>query len=109
MTVLRTFALGLVASVLLGHIASAEEVSIKGHNHDQVQGKCSGDGDVYWTEGKTGSTYGCLHADGSGIVCGGVTAQQKNTCSTFFQASFPKRQLPTRGAAQRAGAKKLSK
>ena len=97
------FAVVFVACGVLCEAAYGEEVSIKGHNHDQVQGKCSGDGDVYWTEGKTGSTYGCLYADGSGIVCSGVTASQKKTCSTFREASFPKPQLPSRRAAQRAG------
>ena len=99
-------AVAVLAVLMLGQTSRAEEVSIKGNSHDRVQGKCSGDGDVYWTEGKTGSTYGCLHADGSGIVCSGVTAQQKKTCSTFRQASFPKPQLPTRNLAQRAGEKK---
>ena len=106
MQIPHVFAVAVLACAVLGRVAFGEEVAIKGHNHDQVQGKCSGDGDVYWTEGKEGSTYGCLHADGSGIVCSGVTAQQKKTCSTFLQASFPKPQLPTRGLAQRAGQKK---
>jgi hypothetical protein len=99
-------AVASLAVIMLGQSARAEEVSIKGNSHTRVQGKCSDDGDVYWTEGKTGSTYGCLHADGSGIVCGGVTAQQKQTCSTFRQASFQKPQLPTRDLARRTGDKK---
>jgi len=103
---LRLLAAAILACAVLGTAAFGEEVSIKGNSHDRVQGRCSGDGDVYWTEGKTGSTYGCLRADGSGIVCGGVTAQQKQTCSTFRQASFPKPQLPTRDLARRAGQRK---
>jgi hypothetical protein len=106
MGVSHVLAIALLAVTMFGEVSRAEEVSIKGNSHDRVQGKCNGDGDVYWTEGKTGSTYGCLHADGSGIVCGGVTAQQKKTCSTFRQASFSKPQLPTRSLAQRAGEKK---
>ena len=102
----RVFAVVFVACAALGHAAYGEEVPIKGHNHDQVEGTCSGDGDVYWREGKTGSTYGCFHADGSGIVCGGVTPKQKQTCSTFIQASVPKPQFPTRRLAQRAGQRK---
>jgi hypothetical protein len=94
------FTIGLIAVP-----ATTEEVSIKGHNKDQVQGKCDGDGDVYWTQGKTGHTYGCMHADGSGIVCSGVTAAQKKTCSTFKTASFPKPNLPTREEAAKAAAK----
>ena len=106
MQISHVLAVAVLAVLMFGPISRAEEVSIKGNSHNRVQGRCSGDGDVYWTEGKTGSTYGCLHADGSGIVCGGVTAQQKNTCSTFRQASFPKPQLPTRNLAQRGGEKK---
>lgn len=102
----RVFAVVFFACAALGQAAYGDEVSIKGHNHDQVQGKCSGDGDVYWTEGAKGSTYGCLHADGSGIVCSGVTAEQKKTCSTFREASFSKPQMPTRRLAQRAGQRK---
>jgi hypothetical protein len=79
-------------------VTLADQVSIKGHNHDKVQGKCGGDGDVYWVEGKTGHTYGCMHPDGSGIVCGGVTKEQKKTCDTFRLAprQFP---IPTREEA----------
>lgn len=69
--------------------ASAETVSIKDHSKDKVQGKCDGEGDVFWTQGKTGHTYGCMHADGSGIVCSGVTAAQKKTCDTFRVAPRP--------------------
>jgi hypothetical protein len=106
MRISYVLAVASLAMIMLGQSSRAEEVSIKGNSHDRVQGRCSGDGDVYWTEGKTGSTYGCLRADGSGIVCGGVTPQQKQTCSTFRQASFSKPQLPTRDLARRAGEKK---
>jgi hypothetical protein len=82
--------------------ALAETVSIKGHSKDSVQGKCSGDGDVSWVQGKSGHTYGCMHADGSGIVCSGVTAAQKKTCDTFRVAprAFP---YPTREEAGKLG------
>jgi hypothetical protein len=75
--------------------ALAETVSIKHHNKDQVQGKCGGDGDVYWVQGSSGHTYGCIHPDGSGIVCSGVTAAQKKTCDTFKVAP-PQFPFPTR-------------
>ena len=45
-----------------------------------------------------------MHADGSGIVCGGNTAEEKKTCDTFRTASFPVPKLPTRDAASKAGA-----
>jgi len=47
-------------------------------------------------------TYGCMHGDGSGIVCSGVTANQKKTCSTFRTGSFPSPKLPTREEAGKA-------
>ena len=96
---LSAIGIGIISMLAMTTLAFAEEISIKGHNHDQVQGKCSGDGDVYWVEGKTGHTYGCMHEDGSGIVCGGVSPKQKKTCSTFREATFPKIQVPTRAGA----------
>jgi len=80
-TLLVLFALSLIASV--AGSATAKEVPIKGHNKDMVEGKCNG---VFWPSGGTSATYGCLNKDGSGIVCGGKTAEQKKTCSTFRAA-----------------------
>jgi hypothetical protein len=79
-------------------VTFATEVSIKGHNHDKVQGKCGGEGDVFWADAGVGHTYGCMHPDGSGIVCGGATKQQKKTCEVFRLAprQFP---IPTREEA----------
>ncbi len=82
--------------------AMAKEISIKNHNKSQVQADCGGDGDVYWIPGKTGHTYGCMHGDGSGIVCSGVTPKQQKTCSTFRTGSFPSPKLPTRDEAGKA-------
>jgi hypothetical protein len=82
--------------------AMAKEVSIKGHSQSQVKGSCGGDGDVYWVPGSSGHTYGCMHGDGSGIVCSGVTAAQKKTCSTFRTGSFPAPKFPTRDEAGKA-------
>jgi hypothetical protein len=79
--------------------ALAETVPIKEHNKDKVQGKCSGEGDVFWVQGKTGHTYGCMHADGSGIVCSGVSPEQKKTCDTFKLAQPQKFPFPTREEA----------
>jgi hypothetical protein len=47
-----------------------------------VKGLCA-NGGAFWPQGGTTSTYGCMRADGSGIVCGGVTAEQQNSCDTF--------------------------
>jgi hypothetical protein len=88
--------LAVAAISVAADSAMAKEVSIKNHSKSQVQGDCGGKGDVYWIPGKTGHTYGCMHEDGSGIVCGGVTSKQKQTCSTFRTGSFPSPKLPTR-------------
>ena len=86
-TILSFAAIGLLADS-----AIAEEVSIKGHSKTKVEGKCNEDGGVYWPT-SAGGTYGCMNPDGSGIVCGGYTKEQKKTCSTFRQV--PPR-IPTR-------------
>jgi hypothetical protein len=91
--------LAVAAISVAADSAMAKEISIKNHSKGQVQADCGGDGDVYWIPGKTGHTYGCMHGDGSGIVCGGVTASQKKTCSTFRTGSFPSPKLPTRDEA----------
>ncbi len=76
--------------------ALAETVSIKEHSKDKVQGKCGEEGDIYWANAGTGHTYGCVHPDGSGIVCGGASQAQKKTCDTFKLAPrkfpFPNRE-----------------
>lgn len=76
--------------------AMADRVALQGR--DKVQGKCGTSGGTYWSEGKTGHTYGCMNPDGSGIVCGGVTKDQKNSCDTFRQAPNP-HPFPTREEA----------
>ena len=81
--VLLTFLLMLTT---LGASALAEKISIKGHTQDKVMGKCDG---VSWPKTGKDTTYGCLNDDGSGIVCGGVTADDKKTCDTW-------RKLPPR-------------
>src|SRR5215469_2845364 len=88
LTTLLSFAtIGLLASSAL-----AKEVSIKGNNKDQVQGRCNESGGTYWPT-SAGGTYGCMNPDGSGIVCGGTHPKDKNTCSTWMQV--PPR-IPTR-------------
>lgn len=72
--------------------AAAKTVPIGGHPQSAVKNRCSG---TFWTQGKTGHTYGCLNDDGSGIVCSGVTAAQKKTCDTFRTVGR-KYQFPTR-------------
>ena len=95
-----TVILAFAALGIFTDSASAKEVSIK--SQSSVQKSCQGDGDVYWIPGGTGHTYGCMHGDGSGIVCSGVTAKQKKTCSTFRTTSSPVPKLPTRDDAMKA-------
>lgn len=63
--------------------AMAKTVSINGHDAAFVKARCGG---VFWPTGPDTATYGCMNKDGSGVVCGGVTDEQKKTCSTFFVA-----------------------
>ena len=73
---------GLLVLTALGGSGIAERISIKGHNPDQVAGHCNG---TTWPKTGANSTYGCMNEDGSGIVCGGVSASDKKTCDTFFK------------------------
>jgi len=105
MNIKTSTAILLFATIFgIAPLVAVDEVSIKGHDSNQVKAECSGEGDVYWVPGKTGHTYGCMHADGSGIVCGGVTNKQKKTCSTFRTGSFPVPKLPTRDEAGKVDA-----
>ena len=53
------------------------------HSHHSVQNWCKQKGGVYWSGGATTSTYGCVTPDGGGIVCGGHTPAEKNSCDWF--------------------------
>ena len=75
--------LALFLSAFVAGSATAKEVPIKGNSPSQVNKRCNG---VSWDKGGTSATYGCVNKDGSGIVCGGKTAKQKKTCSTFRAA-----------------------
>jgi hypothetical protein len=89
-----TAVLAVAAIGFIANSALAETVSIKGHNPDQVQGKCDG---TYFAPSSKG-VYGCLNNDGSGIVCGGVGKYAK-TCDTFRKAPPT---LPSRDAIRKA-------
>lgn len=52
-------------------------------HHAKVRQDCLDAGGLYWSEGKTGFTYGCIRPDGHGIVCGGRTKAQENSCDVF--------------------------
>jgi hypothetical protein len=72
----------LVALAALPSQAAANRVPIKGNSATQVEGRCNESGGVYSPPSKSG-VYVCLNPDGSGIVCGGGTAEQKETCDKF--------------------------
>jgi hypothetical protein len=96
-----TAILAFAAIGLIADLAIAKEIPIGGHSKSQVQAGCQGKGDVFWTNGGPGHDYGCLKGDGSLTVCGGVTPQQKKTCSTSRTASFPPPTFPTRADAEK--------
>lgn len=91
------FALALVGL----YFGSAMAEQIPAQPPDAVEGRCFEKG-VYFPKTGPNSTYGCMYDDGSGIVCGGKTKKDKETCDTFIKT--PPR-LPTRwetGLANRA-------
>jgi hypothetical protein len=68
----------VVASRNGAGILPAREVESQRHGH--VKADCLRNGGVYWKEGPTTNTYGCINPNGSGIVCGGT---RPNTCTEF--------------------------
>ena len=75
---LASLALGLMVQLP----AHSKTISVSGHGPGQVKKSCSGAGDVYFPKKGSKGTYGCMHADGGGIVCGGVTPKFQRTCDT---------------------------
>lgn len=67
---------------LIADSAMAKEVPIQGNSKKEVKKRCDDSGGKYWPT-SDGGTYGCINPDGSGIICGGVTANDKKTCGTF--------------------------
>jgi hypothetical protein len=87
----------LVGALALTSPAHAATIPIKGHSPAQIKANCSGG--VYFAPGGKGQTYGCLAQDGSGIVCGGIGDNYKNTCDTFGPSpdiAKPRTRLPSR-------------
>ena len=95
--------LALTLSGLFGS-AMAEQIPAP-KSPDVIEGRCGTSGGLYFPKTGPNSTYGCINEDGSGIVCGGVTAKDKKTCDTFKKT--PPR-LPTRQEAGLADRPKAS-
>lgn len=89
--------LPFVAIGLIAESAMAKTIPVK--SQQEVKKSCKDSGGVSFPKTGPNSTYGCINKDGSGIVCGGVTAKDKKTCDTFMVV--PPR-LPTRGEVEYA-------
>jgi len=72
----------LLALMALGNSAFAKRIPIGARNQGWMQRWCGNTG-VFWPEGGTSSTFGCMKPDGSGMVCSGVSPRDKKTCDTF--------------------------
>jgi len=78
----------LAGMILLAGVASfsadgamADTVAIATAPQASVRDYCKQKGGTFYTNKSNGS-YGCMLDDGTGIYCGGATAEQKRTCET---------------------------
>ena len=76
----------LAATILLAGVAGfsadsaiADTVAIATSPAGSVRNYCKQRGGTFYTNKSNGS-YGCMLDAGTGIYCGGITAEQKNTC-----------------------------
>jgi hypothetical protein len=53
--------------------------NIEGHSEPQVEAACDG----YFGLKDSQGIYDCVNQNGSGIMCGGITEEDKNSCNTF--------------------------
>lgn len=84
----------LLPFVAIGYtadVAMANQIPLK--SPEEIKNMCKDSGGVTFPKSGPTSRYGCINKDGSGIVCGGVTANDRKTCDTFMVV--PPR-LPTR-------------
>ena len=96
---LRRLLAGILALAAIGLYAdTAMALTISLQQGQNVISNCTG---TTWVAGKTGHTSGCIMSDGSGVVCGGVTAAQKKTCDTFRVRSSSLRSMVARGGSAR--------
>lgn len=81
---MRKLSIAIAATIavagLVPQAALADKVKLQ--TKDAVEGQCNEKGGVFWPD-SAGHTYGCFNRDGSGIVCGGVSKDDKKSCDTW--------------------------
>jgi hypothetical protein len=90
-------AIALVAIPFFAGSAIAERIPVGRNTEDKVVGECIQKGGAGWDRQSGTKTYGCINKDGSGIVCGGTTEEEKKTCDTFRKIPL---HIPTRFEAE---------
>ena len=92
----RRYPLALIlafgAIVFFADTATAKRISLR--DGQKVIRNCTG---FTWGTGPTTATTGCVMSDGSGVVCGGVTGQQQQSCDTFRVRRADLRSMAARG------------
>ncbi len=91
----------LVTALMASQPAFAKEASAEGNSEEQLQEKCKGKGIFIPKDRSSGtanpdSPYGCLGNNGSLIVCGGGTEQQKKTCTVSRAAAAERAMVRSR-------------
>lgn len=89
----------LAVGIVAGSALASETVQVGSAAAKNEMSECKGNGGTTFPKKGASGTFGCIRGDGSGIVCGGVTAKQKKTCDTFRKT--PPR-LPTRDEVEYA-------
>jgi hypothetical protein len=81
LVVIAFAAAGFVANSAMSEEVSPpmKDITIEGHTEDVVKAACDG----YFGLTDSRGIYSCVNKDGSGIVCGGITDKEKNSCHTF--------------------------
>ena len=83
----------LAVGTFAGSALASETLQVGSAAAKNEMSECKANGGTTFPKKGANGTYGCIRGSGSGIVCGGVTTKQKQTCDTFKQ--IPPR-LPTR-------------
>lgn len=102
-TILSRVALLLVCAVGATGNAMATRIKANSPESGKAFSNCAKNGGANWTQSESDNpdnlTYGCVDKNGHGLVCGGGTVEQKNSCDTFrTQPPFPSREDVLEGA-----------